>query len=177
MDPASSASPQFDGYRDKFPVRAPDLSRKGSDDELANLTCHEDVSSLAIAPVSGFETGTPARQPRSSGTNMYLWLVAPSDVVIAIEEGAAGQSTARRRLAHTNLSGGGDAHAGGELWFKDSETVWITGGSSRYTPRSRTELESVASAFRTSGYRVCNCGWDEENDMPARFFRGQDNWL
>jgi hypothetical protein len=173
---ASSASSQFDGYRDKFAVRPPDLSRKGSDDELADLTFHDDVSSLAIAPASGFDAGAPARMPRSSGAKMYLWLVAPSDVVIALEEGTAGQSTTRSRLAHTNLSGGGDAHAGGELWFNDSTSIWFTGGSSRYAPRSRTELDMIVAAFRTSGYRVSSCGWDEENDMPARFFRGQDIW-
>lgn len=107
---------------------------------------------------------------------MYLWLIKPDDVVGALEEGATGQLTARKRLAHTNLCGATAAHCGGELWFRDGRAIWVTGGSSRFPPRDASELSTIVDAFRTSGYAVCSCGWDTENDIPARFFRGQDMW-
>lgn len=107
----------------------------------------------------------------------HLWLVSPDDIVAALEEGEAGRSTQRRRLAHTNLSGGCAAHVGGELWFSDSTRVWLSGGSSRYEARSEDELVSIADAFRHSGYTISACGWDDEGDRPARIFRGPDSWL
>lgn len=165
------ASPKFETYRDKYPARDPDLGRKGSDDELRDVSANSDVFSLQEAPVESFVVGSPPREPASSGQQMYVWLIKESDVVLALEAGTSGQGTNRGRLAHTNLSGGKPAHAGGEVWFQDEKNIWLTGGSSRYAPECVEELNAVVSSFSESGYIVSSCGWDSDNDMPARFFR------
>ncbi len=105
-----------------------------------------------------------------------MWLVRTDDVISAIEEGDSGMSTARGKLAHTNLSGGSSAHAGGELWFEDGNSVLLNGGSSRYAPKNNDEMLDIVQAFRKSGYRVCYSGWSEEENCPKRDFRNP-NWL
>lgn len=173
---SAPASIQFDHYRQNFVIRTADLTRKQYDDETTDLSANTDVYSLTIAPLECAEVGIPANQPKSSGSKMYLWLIKPDDVVCALEEGVTGQVTERKRLAHTNLCGANAAHCGGELWFRDGSAIWLTGGSSRFPPRDASELSMIVNAFRMSGYAVCSCGWDTENDIPARFFRGQHVW-
>lgn len=171
------ATPNFDSYRTQFSARLPDLTRKQYDDEEADVSSHNDVYSLPHAPAGNHLRGTPPTEPRSAGEKMHIWLVLPEDVVFSEEAGHSGASTQRKRLSHTNLSGGNPAHCGGELWFRDEGSIWITGGSSRYAPRSDEELHSLAQSFVDSGYSVCSCGWDSDNAMPARFFRGNEKWL
>jgi hypothetical protein len=172
-----SANSKFQRYREQWPARDPDLSRMRFEDETNDLSGHHDVSSLELAPAERWLEGEPAAQPRSSGKIMHLWLIHDSDVVVALEEGDAGASTKRGRLAHSNLTSSGRAHSGGELWFRDASSVWITGGSSRYTPRCREELEAVSSSLKDCDYSVCNCGWDDEINSPSRFFRGEYRWV
>ena len=171
------ASPFFSRYRSTFEAREPNLERQKHEDELTDVSGRDDVVSLTVAPIAGARCGTPPRKPRSSGDQMHLWLVGTEDVLVALEEGPSGKSTSRGRLAHTNLSGGRPAHAGGELWFRDEASLWLTGGSSRYPPRSKEELDAIVEGFRSSGYNVCSCGWAEDIAAPARFFRGPEQWL
>lgn len=107
----------------------------------------------------------------------HLFLVTAEDVLAALESGTSGKSTSRGRLAHTNLCGGGEAHVGGEIWWRDEGAIWLTGGSGRFPPRSEVELNDVAIAFAAAGYDVCNCGWDEETQSPLRVFRGNESWI
>lgn len=172
----SLASPNFDTYRQEFIVRNPDISRQNFPDELDDLTSNADFFPLSVAPSAIFDVGKPADRMAAS-QNMYLWLVTPVSVVTVVEEGVSGKATLRKRLAHTNLSGGAPAHCGGELWYRDGSSLWLTGGSSRYAPRSAAELQSLVMAFTRSGYSVCCCGWDDELAGPARFFRGPEKWV
>lgn len=177
VDTPPRASPVFEPYRHAYEARRPDLTRKGHDDELADLSGEADVLSLTVAPSAGFERAATPHTRQTRGGATYLWLVRTDNVLIALEEGASGRATKRKRLAHTNLSGGLPAHAGGELWYRDERSLWLTGGSSRYAPRSREELMKIVESFRKSGYAVCTCGWDEEVARPARYFRGAEPWL
>lgn len=170
-------SPKFDLYRLAYGARAPNLEERKYEDETDDLSDRPDVFSVGMAPSASATVGMPPDRPRSSGISMHIWLVTPSDVIAALEEGESGKTTRRQRLAHTNLVGGKQAHAGGELWFKDGASIWLTGGSGRYPPKSNAELGEIVEAYRASGYTVCSCGWDEGNDGPARFFRGSEVWL
>lgn len=142
-------------------------------DEVLDLTSGSDVFSLPIAPAAStdFSNGHPPSQSAK-----HLWLITPEDVPVALEEGTSGASTQRGYLAHTNLCGAAHAHSGGEAWFRDSFSVWLTGGSGRYPPGTEDELKSVVEAFVASGYRVSCCGWDSELNRPARLFRGDEPW-
>lgn len=173
-DPISPklASPHFDKFREDFPARKPDLSRKQHEDELNDLANTEDVQSLTESPAAGVCSGSN----RSDATK-YLWLVTMTDTLAALEHGKIGKSTTRGRLAHTNLTGGAAAHAGGELWFRDADKIWLNGLSSRYRAHTPEELASAASCFQNAGYQVISFGWDTESGSPAVFLRGEPKWM
>jgi len=104
-----------------------------------------------------------------------LWVIAVNKVPYILEKGHAGSSLSRGRAAHTNLTGGDAVHCAGELWFRDETSFWLSGGSSRFRPRSAEELEDVVRAFRQAGFKVASFGWDPEAG-PARFLRGEAVW-
>ncbi|MQT58659.1 hypothetical protein GHO41_15080 [Pseudomonas sp. FSL R10-0399] len=165
------ASPRFDTYREAFTLQPPDLSRKRYDDELTNLThlpCFSDLLE-ASTPLPEASYATDVEQLPEE--QKYLWVIGGDYVKIAQEYGDAGKNTQRERLSHSNFTGGKDAFAGGELWFSDSNYICINGGSSRYTPRSEQELETIVDSFRESGYVVQSAGWDNGTNAPARFRR------
>lgn len=167
----ASASPFFDDYRVAYPSRAPNLLKQQFADEVVDLTSNDDIVSLDTAPADGMTLGKPQTGNVTDQTK-YLWLVTSSDVLAALEHGASGRATMRGRLAHTNLCGGKNAHAGGEMWFRAHSSIWMTGGSGRYGPSTASELDAVALAFTVAGYAVRSAGWDQEVNAPARLFRG-----
>lgn len=166
------ASQYFNGLRAAHPARAPNLSLQKYLDEVTDISANDDCFSLPCAPVEDIKLSGPERP----ADLMYVWLVLADDVLYALEHGKSGQSTRRGRLAHTNLSGGADAHVGGELWFEDRNRIWFTGASSRYEARSAEELISAIESFRQAGYWVCSDGWDIGTDRPSRFVRSRE-WL
>jgi len=187
--PYMNASPHFDDYRSApgFGPRMPDLSRQQCPDEIDDLSGHSEVASLQVAPqasvqytasASELADATDDKWLTSDKANLYLWLVRTDDVKICLENGGLGKSTARNRLSHTNLSGNSPAHCGGELWFRDARSIYLNGGSSRFTARSPRELDDIAAGFRAAGYGVCNFGWDEDVGAPRRTLRrGEIQWL
>lgn len=75
---------------------------------------------------------------------------------------------------HTNLTGGGRAHCGGELWIHEADAcrLYVNGSSGRYGPASREQLDDAAEVFRGLGYDVINYGWDDDTQKPyALYFR------
>lgn len=140
-------------------------------DEIQDLTGSNEVRAVPIPPAEGWVVGDPPANP-----SKHLWLITPENVLSALEYGPLGISTQRGRLAHTNLSGGRPAHCGGEMWFRDSESVWFTGASGRYSPRSQDELDYAVGCLRSAGYQVACCGWDVETNSPARMFREGIEW-
>lgn len=159
-DPAD-ASAHFQTYRAAWPTRPADMSRARFDDELLAmnaadgrrmLTCSHDVKPVPTAPL---EPGHQLQQAEIS-----LWLVLADAVVHAPEIGAWGRQRQRGRLAHTNLSGGSEAHIGGEVTFGEAY-VLMNGGSSRYRAREERELRMAAEAWALAGYHVFCMGWDE----------------
>ena len=71
---------------------------------------------------------------------------------------------------HTNLTAGGVAYVGGELWFADYNCLFVSGGSARYPPRSAEHLDDAVQVFAFYGYGVTNLGWDIDNDTAQRVF-------
>ena len=69
---------------------------------------------------------------------------------------------------HTNLTGGGEAYLGGELWFTSETSLYLSGGSGRYPPRDATQLEEATEVFRSFGYEVISLGWDHEARRALR---------
>jgi hypothetical protein len=163
------------GYRKKFSARAPNLAGKKSDDELRQFTDADGLRDMTLPPAIEVLPGEPPLS-RGNGKFKYLWVITPSAVPLILEDGEAGRATVRGYAAHTNLTGGSDAHSGGELWFRDDRSFWISGGSGRYGPRSAEEMNAVVESFRAAGYAVASFGWSEETHTPQRFLRGEAQW-
>jgi hypothetical protein len=166
----------FAAYRKRFPVRSPDLSRMKFEDELRQIALAEGLQSLTSAPNQAAKTGVAPTKARESEDTKYLWVIAAEDVPLALECNNTAKLQ-RGYLSHTNLTGGADAHSGGELWFTDASVLILNGGSGRYPPQSEAELEQAALAFKAMGYKVANMGWDDETDTPARYLRGDPKWI
>jgi hypothetical protein len=63
------------------------------------------------------------------------------------------------------------------MWFTDASIIIMNGGSGRYPLRSAEELDDVAKAFKSVGYKVAHMGWDKELNAAARYLRGDPQWL
>lgn len=156
----NSLSGDFDPYRRQYPARRPILTNQFYDDEQLDLSGAEDVWAFCYPPLplEHLVVADPFGPTRDEAR--YLWLITETDILISLERGETGRKTSRGRLAHTNLSGGALAHAGGELWISGDSRIWLTGGSGRYPCQSATELDVVVSVFRAAGFVVCAGGWD-----------------
>lgn len=173
----TTASSKFDEYRAMYPAQKPNLQRKQFDDELRPLALSEGLEELMFSAVRTYEVGTPPCDEKSKGINKYLWVVSQKSVPIALEDLRPGVVLQRGYLSHTNLTGGDEAHCGGEVWFTDQSTVIVNGGSSRYRPRSSAELEKIAASFKSAGYRTATMGWNPETAVPFRALRGDPQWI
>lgn len=164
-------TPCLSHYRQEWPVRPYEDSRIGGPDELRDVTQELEVALFRMAPIVSWIEGAPPVGTKAGGQK-YLWVIRSSGMPYAQESGPLGLSIAGRgRLAHTNLTGGEDAHCGGELWFRGECDIWLTGGSGRYPPRCQEELEAVVAAICCAGYTVRSAGWSDEICGPARYFR------
>ena len=61
---------------------------------------------------------------------------------------------------------------GGELWFADEESLFLSGGSGRYPPSDETHLNDAVGVFKSYGYRVTSLGWDDERGEARRDYDG-----
>ena len=103
-------------------------------------------------------------------------MVRTSDVPYISEHAAVSPPLSLGVCKHTNLTGGQEAHCGGEAWFSSSERLILNGASGRHPPKDQSELQEVVEAFEAAGYEVRSFGWDEEVDRPMRVARGIPPW-
>ncbi len=73
---------------------------------------------------------------------------------------------------HTNLTGGANAYLGGEVWFLNSNSLFLSGGSGRYPPLHEQQLDDAADVFESYGYSVTSLGWDSEAGFANRVYHG-----
>jgi hypothetical protein len=64
---------------------------------------------------------------------------------------------------HSNLTGGGQAFVGGELWFKSDQELVVSGASGRYPPEDEAQLEDAIGVFRQFGYETTSMGWEVDS--------------
>ena len=101
------------------------MSRVANDDELVSLDLSDGVRRWIDG--SGAEKGaTPLISPRPC--DAHLWVIRSDDVVHAREDDAAGSKLESKVIKHSNLTGGADAHCGGELLFLDEAVIALNGG-------------------------------------------------
>lgn len=161
-------------YRDEYPERDPDQSKIKNNDEIRELTCADGLVEFPFPEFPNYFSGQPRRGINDTASNTYIWAIERDRIPVIIESCWVGNNLESGIVKHTNLTGGGKAHCGGEIWFTDGHTFYLSGGSGRYPPRSRDELGKIVNIFESCGYKVTSLGWDDDNNMPARFLRAQE---
>ena len=167
-----SDEPGAQSYRQIYSEREPDRTKIQNSDETIALT---EADGLIDFPRPGFPdylAGNPPSGTGSPGNHTFLWVIEKNRIPVIIELCNAGRRLQSRVIKHTNLTGGARAYCGGEIWFTDDRSFYLSGGSGRYPPRSEQELEAVVNIFASCGYGVTGLGWDHDTDAPARFLRG-----
>ncbi len=173
-------------HREKYPERAPNSANVKYEDEKYQIGQNEGLFEFVFPTINGIIFGAPPSSiadVNQCNSSKYLWVVALTTFPAALENPSNKITLKGGRLTHTNLTGGVNAHTAGELWFCDSRTIMINGGSSRYTPRSSDELLSVAqtikSAAEFAGYEVsvASLGWDDESNRPIRMRTEKEIWV
>lgn len=128
---------------------------------------------LAMLP-NCVETMLPAKRP-GQREGRHLWVIVPEAVRVILETAPAVRPPPLSLgvAKHTNLTGGGLASCGGEVWLDpaDSRKLWVNGGSGRYPPRSPKQLADSVTVIESFGFVVVSAGRSEDNDCPERIFR------
>ncbi|MBI4818650.1 MAG: hypothetical protein HY791_20445 [Deltaproteobacteria bacterium] len=156
-------------YIGLYPPRAPARPAIAAD-ECRQLEAEDGVGILPFVT----EAMVPGRRP-GQPDGRHLWVIVPDEVRV-ISEIAPDVRPPPLSLGvakHTNLTGGGLAACGGELWIDptDNRKLYANGGSGRYPPKTPKQLEHAVSVLASFGFTVVSAGWSEDNDCAERVFR------
>ena len=151
-------------FRRRYCTSPPMRTLHGAEAEL--LGPDDGVRHLERAPVVGVVYGTPPGGNAESVAR-YLWVIDEMGIPYICERPLHRLEDALPK--HTNLTGGSPAYVGGELWFVDKMSIYVSGGSGRYPPRSETQLDDAVSVFESYDYRVRSLGWDPMRGSARRY--------
>ncbi len=120
----------------------------------------------------------PPTNEENAGNARYLWVIAHATTPYVLEACDFARLMPLGLIKHTNLTGGAEAHCGGEAWFINERTVIINGRSGRYGPRDEEQLRRAGLALKAYGYSVGMLGFDETN-VPMAIVVGEEDvqWL
>ena len=158
-------------FLERYPSRTYRPHPEGGDyppAELAPVTATDGLRYLNEVPEE-VPKGLPRCSNDGDGNNCHLWVIdergRPCISQTPLERLGDG------KLHHTNLTGGGKASVGGEIWFGDMPLIYLSGSSGRYPPEEPAHLEDAEDLFRAVGLEVRSLGWDRETDTPQRVWR------
>lgn len=164
----------FPTFRGLYPARAPAADKIKNADEKVLIPELNGLQFFAM-PIDDIRESSPPRVYGSRG-NTYLWVIGKENVPIALESLDFGRSLETGVIKHTNLTGGADAHSGGELWFISHNQVVISGSSGRYGPKTEQELTDAVESFKAEGFQVASLGFDDETGYPSTVLVGELKW-
>jgi hypothetical protein len=158
----------FAQLRQRFPAQPPVTECIKNGQELDQMPA-EELSVWCDGDQRSDFARTPAMLSDEDDRSypVQLWVLRPDALVYAPEASTFGAALESGVIKHTNLTGGRDAHSGGELRLLGENTVVVNGASGRYGPRTEEALHEVVRAFKASGYRVFWTGYDAETNRPA----------
>ena len=160
----------LDEFRTKHGPAAPPTYIPPDPTEMIQLTAIDGLRQLAPAPATDVQYGQPP-QGLGASPGRYLWVIDDAGVPYLLE--APPHPTIDNAVPkHTNLTGAGDAYIGGELWFGDSRSIFVSGASRRYPAKDEAHLADATCVFEALSYAVVSLGWDRDGDRPERFLRG-----
>jgi len=163
----------MDVYRSKYVEREPNELVIRNADECKQLVAEHGVVNFASPPMQNIAFGVPPRShaENSASKTKYIWVVTKPAVPTVLERSPLVEFLSKKRATHTNLTGGGVAYSGGEVWFESLDRIYVSGASGRYPVRTPDELEEICKAFCRLGYDVVSFGWNEETEAPHTFYR------
>lgn len=163
-------------FRTKYPLRPPRAEAIRHSDELRQIAPEEGLEEFNLTLGTRAEKSPlPHSTPRG---NTYLWVIGKNSIPAALETAEIGKSLHTGIIKHTNLTGGAEAHCGGEVWFIEEGVVVLGGSSGRYGPGHFDEQQIIDAGrvFKEQGYRVAVLGMDETG-YPATLLVGEPQWL
>ena len=133
------------------------------------------VSEDGVGTMPSCVEAMPAADSPNEPAGKHLWVITEEGMPVVLETGNSVRPPplASGRVTHTNLTGGGTACCGGEVWrdAADGLLLHVNGGSGRYPVRSPQHLADAVEVFAQFGYSVRSAGWDHDHDRAARSFR------
>jgi hypothetical protein len=149
----------------KYPPRPPKIS-PANPDESRQLTQADGVLEFQRAPAVATEKYVPRKK---GDPGCHLWVFIPNRAPYILERSAVAFSLQSGVVKHTNLTGGGPASCGGEVWIDpvDDKRIYLNGGSGRYGPESELQLSDAAQVLADLGFLVESFGWDDDAGRPA----------
>ena len=154
----------LDDFRSRYDPRPPEFVHHHR--EVVQLDLNSGLRLLEPAPASGISFGTPPSSSTDDPRNRYLWVIDERGIPYILESPIA--VILHKLPKHTNLTGGGEAYIGGEMWFSSTISIYISGGSGRYPPIGGHQLEEAAGVFNAFGYNVTSLGWDDDAGSALR---------
>ena len=148
------------GY-DLHPPKSPPSKR-----EAVQLDSDTGLRLLEPAPATDILVSNPPSSLADDTTKRYLWVIDERGIPYIIESPIA--VIGYKLPKHTNLTGGGDAYLGGEMWFASTMSIFVSGGSGRYPPLDGCQLEEATGVFKAFGYEVTSLGWNEDTGRANR---------
>ena len=156
---------RIEEFRRRYYLRDPEKSSSPS--EQQRLSEDDGLRVLCRAPARGVSLGAPPYSRTNQGKHRYLWVIDANRIPYIRESPI--QAICNALPKHTNLTGGGKAYLGGELWFKSCTYLYVSGGSGRYPPIDGDQLDCAVQVFRDFCYDVTSLGWDEGADAAMRY--------
>ena len=144
-----------------------------NEDELRKLTEADGVCKLSRSPATNTSGSVPHRK---GDDGCHLWVITSEALPYVSERARVSPPLASGVAKHTNLTGGGPACCGGELWFEtpDATRVYMNGCSGRYGPTDSQQLDDAVEVLCQLGYDVVSFGWDQEANRPRMVLREDD---
>ena len=81
----------------------------------------------------------------------YLWVIDKNGLCFILEA-TSNPAASRGFVCHTNITGGGQALQGGELWFGENNYIYINFWSGRYGASTINHSIGVVEYFKFVGY-------------------------
>ena len=160
----STATPALDHFRGRYTPRPP-AKPDDNPHESTGIEPRDGLAFLPPAPASGVKFGNP-KKPEEDVRNTYLWVIDHRGIPYLIECPMA--VLRGNRPKHTNLTGGGPAYIGGELWFSDARSIFVSGGSGRFPPLDERQLDAAVYVFSSFSYTVRSLGWNPGTGRARR---------
>ena len=161
-----STTEALEHFRGRQALRSPQIEADRPDHEIIQIEAEFGLRLLGTAPAHDVLFGYPPTSRTETGPNRYLWVIDERGIPYILEERLP---AIRSNLPkHTNLTGGGLAYLGGEMWFASPTALYVSGGSGRYPLVNRKQLEDAVQVLQSFGYDVESLGWDDENGWAKR---------